>query len=134
MYFVRTLCYDDFEQGYKKCLEELYEDVVWRAWSDNTAILVAVSSITRRIIGTAAGIFIWKMGHGGRCVCLIEDVAVDPDYRGLGIGPDLVARLVAHAKHVNAYKVILNCDEDVFEWYQKQGFEQHGYAMRLSLE
>lgn len=133
MYRIRAAVASDFDQGLKSCLQAFTDDVIWLEPAANEVLIVAVSDMLGSVIGTAKGIMEEKMIHG-RCCMHIEDVAVDPDYRGMGIGKALVDSLVEYARVMQAYKVVLNCDEDVFEWYRKMGFDQYGYSMRLSLE
>lgn len=86
-----------------------------------------------RIIGTTTLFVEQKMLHGGRCVGHIEDVVVDKDWRGKGIGESLVKKAIEKAKRTDCYKIILDCTEEVAPFYEKLGFKKHNTGMRLDL-
>lgn len=73
-----------------------------------------------------------KFIHGGKRVGHLEEVVVDRDYRGEGLGERIV-RYVAHEAitRLGCYKVILNCVEDNIGFYQKTGFRLDTVGMRL---
>lgn len=45
-----------------------------------------------------------------------------PDYQGMGIGTELVRRMLEQVGHL--YMVDLVCDRDVADFYVKQGFSE----------
>ncbi len=73
--------------------------------------------------------FIHNMGKVGH----IEDVVVDKETRGRGLGKKIVEELTKVAKEKGCYKVILNCSEENIGFYQKSGFEQKNYEMVIRL-
>jgi len=74
------------------------------------------------IKGTISTIIEQKMIHNGGLVCHIEDVVVHEKYRGQKIGQQLMDYAISHAKRNKCYKIILNCNDNVEEFYQKMGF------------
>jgi glucosamine-phosphate N-acetyltransferase len=56
-----------------------------------------------------------KVGH-------IEDIVVDKELNGKGIGKQLINELSEYAKNNGCYKVILDCKEDISLFYEKCGF------------
>jgi glucosamine-phosphate N-acetyltransferase len=70
-----------------------------------------------------------KFIHQCKCVGHIEDIIVDKNYRGNGIGKILIEYLICEAQEFNCYKVILNCDESSQLFYQKIGFESKNMEM-----
>ena len=68
---------------------------------------------------------------------LLEDVYVDENFRGKGIGTELVKRAIELARKLNCYKIIATSRferENVHEFYQKLGFEKFGYEFRMDLK
>jgi len=68
---------------------------------------------------------------------LLEDVFVDENYRGRGIGTELVKKAIEVAKQLNCYKIIATSRFErgnVHEWYQKLGFKKFGYEFRMDLK
>jgi glucosamine-phosphate N-acetyltransferase len=86
-----------------------------------------------RIIGTGTIIIEPKIIHGGKNVGHIEDLVVDNEYRNKGIGKTILNKLIEIGKDKHCYKIILNCDKDIKEFYEKNGFENKNIEMSLYL-
>ena len=69
--------------------------------------------------------------HSGKNVGHLEDIEVDPLYRNKGIGKNITNYLIRYAKTHNCYKTILNCDEDKIKYYEKFGFKNNNFEMKL---
>ena len=52
----------------------------------------------------------------------IPHLSVLPDYHGMGIGAELVRRMLKQVGHL--YMIDLVCDRDVADFYVKQGFSE----------
>jgi GNAT superfamily N-acetyltransferase len=68
---------------------------------------------------------------------LLEDVYIDENYRGKGIGTELVKRAIELAKNLGCYKIIATSRferNNVHEWYEKLGFKKWGYEFRMDLK
>ncbi len=63
----------------------------------------------------------------------IEDVVSHKDYRGKGIGADLMERCIKFAKDNNCYKIVLDCSDDNVGFYEKSGFKVSGNYMSIRL-
>lgn len=85
------------------------------------------------LVGTATVYFEQRFSTTKNVAAHIENVVVDEDFRGLGIGSKLVQQAVNFAKGSGAYKIVLNCDRDKVEFYQKFGFKEHDVGMRIDL-
>ena len=78
------------------------------------------------IIGVASIHIIYKLS---RTLGLIEDVAVEKDHRGKGIGKSLVEKLIEIGKQKNCDKIVLNTSEKNSKFYEKIGFEKNEIQM-----
>ena len=78
------------------------------------------------IIGVASIHIIHKLS---RTLGLIEDVAVNKDHRGKGIGKSLVEKLIEIGKQKNCDKIVLNTSEKNSKFYEKIGFEKNEIQM-----
>jgi len=78
------------------------------------------------IIGVASIHVIYKLS---RTLGLIEDVAVNKDHRGKGIGKSLVEKLIEIGKQKNCDKIVLNTSEKNSKFYEKIGFEKNEIQM-----
>ncbi|OWZ84799.1 ribosomal protein S18-alanine N-acetyltransferase [Natranaerobius trueperi] len=61
--------------------------------------------------------------------CHITNIAVDPNYRGIGVGRVVLISLLTHAKERGATRATLEVrksNESAIRLYQKLGFEQLG--------
>ena len=68
---------------------------------------------------------------------LLEDVFVEEDLRGKGIGSELVRRVIAEAKDRRCYKLIATsryARPKVHELYQELGFQDHGKEFRMDFD
>ena len=66
----------------------------------------------------------------------MEDVFVDEKMRGLGVGGDLVARVIGGARDAGCYKIICASRHErlaVHKLYERIGFKNHGLEFRLDL-
>lgn len=67
---------------------------------------------------------------------LLEDVYVDENYRGQGVGSELVKKVIEMAKEKNCYKIIATSRTSrakVHEFYKRLGFEEYGVEFRINL-
>lgn len=66
----------------------------------------------------------------------VEDVFVDTQYRGQGIGKALVEAVIEEAKKEKCYKLICtsrHAKQKLHGWYQQLGFSEHGVEFRIDL-
>ena len=94
----------------------------------NHIIHVAIDG--KKIVGTTTLFIEQKFIHDGGLVGHIEDVVVRKDYEGKGIGIKLVTSMLERAKEKNCYKTILDCKDDVKQFYERIGFKRESNCMR----
>lgn len=93
--------------------------------------LIYVAIIDEKVVGTATLILEQKFIRNGAICGHIEDVAVHSTYQNKGIGKQLINKLIEVAKENKCYKVILDCNADLIDYYQKLGFKPSDFHMRL---
>ena len=86
------------------------------------------------IIGMVKVIYEKKIIHNFSSVAHIEDFVIHSKYRGFGFGKMAVQLIVNHAKNGGCYKVILNCNDEVKEFYEKCGFSHKNHQMAIYFE
>ena len=60
----------------------------------------------------------------------IEDIVVDSNYRGYGLARIILDTLKTYAlQHRKCYKIILDCKEDLIQFYEKNDFIVKGVQM-----
>lgn len=93
---------------------------------DNQSNFGFVAINNETIIGFASIHVIEKLN---RRSCLIEDVVVDKNERGKGIGKLLIEHLINFSKSKSCDKIILNSKESNIPFYNKLGFVQNEIQM-----
>ena len=66
---------------------------------------------------------------------LLEDVFVDDNMRGQGIGTDLIKKVIKAAEEAGCYKLIATSRKErskVHELYERLGFVEHGKEFRIN--
>ena len=96
--------------------------------NSNQIIQVAIDD--KKIVGCITLLIEQKFIHDGGLVGHIEDVVVRKDYEGKGIGMKLVTSMLEYAKRKNCYKTILDCKDDVKQFYERIGFKHESNGMR----
>jgi len=98
----------------------------------NIRIFVAIKD--SNIVGSITAIIEQKFIHNGGKICHIEDVVTRKGFEKLGIGSQLVEKVLELAKNEKCYKVILNCSEYNLKFYENLGFYKHDIGMRYNIE
>ena len=96
-----------------------------------------VAEVDRQIVGSFALLIMDNLGHLGAPSAIVEDVVVDPALQGQGIGRAMMDFAVARAREKRCYKMVLSSNakrERAHAFYERLGFERHGYSFRLMLE
>ena len=94
----------------------------------NPKSIFIVVEINNIIVGVASLYIIEKLT---RKMGLIEDVAVDSNHRGKGIGIKLIQNLTSEAKNMGCDKIVLNSSKDNISFYEKSGFKVNEIQMVL---
>lgn len=82
-----------------------------------------------KIIGSGTVILEPKIIRSGKYVGHIEDIVIDPNFRGKYIGQTILSILKSYCETKNCYKVILDCDPDLQTFYEKNDFKLKGIQM-----
>jgi|TARA_B100000029_G_scaffold222713_1_gene220549 glucosamine-phosphate N-acetyltransferase len=137
---IREIQEGDVEKGFLESLDFLRKasdvdkskanDILKKIIQDQNHIIhVAVDG--DKIVGSTTLLVEQKFIHDGGLVGHIEDVVVRKDYEGKGIGMKLVISLLDVAKEKKCYKTILDCKDDVKQFYERIGFKHESNGMRF---
>ena len=134
--FTNTLCdqlielYNNFgendELNYENCktvLKNILEN-------NNHNIFLYIDS-SNNILGALTLIVEQKFIHNGKCAAHIEDFVVKQEVRGQHIGKDLMHYAKHYAKDHNCYKIILDTNSKLENYYNSYGFVNKGTTMAL---
>jgi len=105
---------------------EQYKDTLIKIENNST---IWVIDENNKLIGTATIIYEHKFIHNIVKSAHIEDVCIDINHRNKGLGNLLVNFLVNEANKEKCYKIKLDCDPKLENFYKKSGLENNGIQM-----
>jgi len=136
---IREIEEDDLEKGFLETLDFLRNTSsidknkakeILKKIKQNPNHIIYVAIDDKKIIGSTTLLIEQKFIHNGGLVGHIEDVVVRKDYERKGIGIKLVTSMLERAKEKNCYKTILDCKDDVKQFYEIIGFKRESNCMR----
>ena len=135
-YEIRKLEKSDYYKGYFYLLNQLtnspcitYDNFCKQFDLVNSRIYVIEDN--NQIIASGTLLIERKFIHNISLVGHIEDIIVSNQYRGKKVGKQIINYLINIAKKENCYKIILNCKENIKEFYEKNGFKNNGLQMTI---
>ncbi len=144
-FILRELKEEDFSNGFFETLSnlskvgnigneiELAKEILKKINKDkNYRIVIAEDKNNHQVVGTATLLIEQKFIHNGGKAGHIEDVVTRKGYEGKGIGKEIMKELIKISKENGCYKIILDCDEKVINFYEKIGFRKHSIMMRIN--
>ena len=132
---IREIDYNDFDKFLKLLSQlnnqlDLNEDnfkhyLLSIKRDGNKFIMIIEDTINNNIemVGTCTIIIEKKIIHNYGLVAHIEDFVINKNYRGKKYGSILLKEMIKIANNLNCYKIILNCKEEIKNFYIKNGFE-----------
>lgn len=120
---IRELAESDYNQVielWTKSLSNKFDNEINTSHLSDPGSITLVSVDNNTITGVASLYIIKKLT---RTLGLIEDVVVNENYRGKGIGKKLVEKLIGLAADKKCDKTVLNSSEQNSEFYKKIGFK-----------
>ena len=136
---IREIEEDDLEKGFLETLDFLRNassldknkaKEILKKIKQNPNHIIHVAIDDEKIVGSTTLFIEQKFIHDGGYVGHIEDVVVRKDYERKGIGIKLITSMLERAKEKNCYKTILDCKDDVKQFYERIGFKRESNGMR----
>ena len=136
---IREIREGDLENGFLETLDFLRKasdldknraKEILEKIKQNSNQIIQVAIDDKKIVGCITLLIEQKFIHDGGLVGHIEDVVVRKDYEVKGIGMKLVTSMLEYAKRKNCYKTILDCKDDVKQFYERIGFKHESNGMR----
>jgi glucosamine-phosphate N-acetyltransferase len=132
---IREINFNDFKKIFKlfnqlndklnNC-EDLFKDYLLRIKSDNSKYILIIEdeiNDVTELVGTCSILIEQKIIHDYGIVAHIEDLIIDEKYKGKKYGSVLLKEVIDIAKNLDCYKIILNCKDEIKDFYIKNGFE-----------
>ena len=98
---------------------------------------IFVALADEKVVGTYELLIMDNLAKGGRKSGVVEDVAVSPQYREHGVGRAMMMHACEECRKASCYKFVLSSNlkrADAHAFYEKLGFEKHGFSFRVELE
>jgi GNAT superfamily N-acetyltransferase len=89
------------------------------------------------VVGTFTLLIVNHLSHRGARSLIIEDVVVQTNWQGKGVGRQMMEFAVARGKQLHCYKLVLSSSlrrERAHEFYEHLGFQKHGFSFLLPLD
>ena len=137
---IRKIIESDLKNGFLESLDNLRQTSnleqnsvrnILKKILENENHIIHVAELNGKIVGSTTLLIEQKFIHEGGFVGHIEDVVVNKEFEGQGIGMKLVLSLLDSAKEKKCYKTILNCEDKLIPFYEKIGFKQKSTEMRF---
>jgi len=97
---------------------------------------VYVAMLGRSIVGTFALLIMDNLAHMGAPSGVVEDVVVRTDWRGKGVGKQMMRFAMDRCRERGCYKLALSSNlkrEAAHRFYDGLGFQRHGYSFVVEL-
>ena len=120
--------YNYFEEN-KELNYEKFNDILKKILQNNNHNIFLYIDDINNILGAITLLTEQKFIHNGKCVAHIEDFVVKKEYRSQNIGKDLMNYAINYAKQNNCYKIILDTDTKLVNYYRNYGFVNKGVYM-----
>ncbi|MBA4437523.1 MAG: GNAT family N-acetyltransferase [Nitrosopumilaceae archaeon] len=137
---IREIEEGDFQKGFLNTLDTLREasniskekaSEIFKNIKSNPNHIIIVAEMNDKIIGATTLLIEPKFIHKGGFVGHIEDVVVSKEFQGQKIGEKIIKYVLKVAEKHNCYKTILDCSDDVKQFYEKMGFKYHSNEFRF---
>jgi GNAT superfamily N-acetyltransferase len=103
---------------------------------DPSQLLVVAENDSGEVVGTMQLTFIQYLTYRGGLRAQAEAVFVREDFRGKGIGSELIKFAIAYSKHRGAHLLQLTTDKqrpDAIRFYEKLGFKATHEGMKFHI-
>jgi GNAT superfamily N-acetyltransferase len=97
---------------------------------------VYVAKSGKSIVGTFALLIMDNLAHMGAPSGVVEDVVVHRDWRGKGVGKQMMQFAMNRCRERGCYKLALSSNlkrEAAHRFYDGLGFQRHGYSFIVEL-
>jgi GNAT superfamily N-acetyltransferase len=98
---------------------------------------VYIAVLNDKVVGTLELLIMDNMAHLGTPSGIVEDVVVQSDFRGQGIGKKMMQFALDECRKAGCYKMTLSSNlrrDRAHHFYESLGFKKHGYSFQISFE
>lgn len=139
-YFFRYIELDDYYKGYFDLLAQLTmaNTPTYEEWTERLNkitetkqyfIIVVEHKSSKKIVGTITCLLEYKFIRNLGTICHIEDFVVDSHHRKMRLGSKLLSIAKEIAIINKCYKILLDCEDNLVEFYSKNGYSRKSSGM-----
>jgi len=106
-------------------------EVLFQKMSSYPNYTVYVAEQEHQVIGTFALLIMDNLAHRGTPSGIVEDVAVQENLQGKGIGRQMMQYAMQVCSEAGCYKLVLSSNQKRVEahaFYESLGFDKHGFS------
>lgn len=123
--------YTQYKELIKSTINKEYFDIFINTVLNDNHIIMVLEDENEKLIGTGTILIEEKLTYGGCRMGHIENILIDEKYRRNGYGEQLVNKLLEISKGKKCYRVDLNCNSELEEFYKKNGFGKKHICMNI---
>ncbi len=127
--------YSQLGQDDGAVLDQLEAGLIWERMQTYPDYRIYVSLADGRVVGTFALLIMDNIAHCGARSAVLEDVVVEEQLRGRGIGRQMMRYAVSLCREKGCYKMSLSSNrnrESAHRFYESLGFALHGYSFSMT--
>ena len=112
------------------------EHLFARVLSDEHQTTLVAEEDGEAVVGTLVVAVLPSLAHGGAPYAVVENVVVDEEARGRGVGAALARAAMDGAREAGAYKLALTTNakrEDAHRFYRELGFRETHLGFEVAL-
>lgn len=109
--------------------QEYFENFLYNILNENHIIIVLKKD--NNIIGSGTILIENKLTYNGCKMGHIENIIIDEKYRKQGYGEELVKYLLKICNDRKCYRVDLNCNSELENFYKKNNFNKKHICMNI---
>ena len=131
---LRLYAQPDFDDGH--VLDDGEAEALFAQFASYPDYKIYVAEVEGRVVGSFALLVMLNLGHRGAPSAIIEDVVVDPQWQGRGLGAKMMKAAMALAREKGCYKLVLSSNAKrvrAHAFYERLGFERHGVSFSVAL-
>ena len=126
----------DIDDGVVLLIEAARDILARFALYPDYRLFVAVDD-AGQILGSYVLLIMDNIGHMGAPSAIVEDVVVDPQTHGQGIGTAMMRHAMTEAAARCCYKIVLSSNEKrqrAHAFYEGLGFKRHGWSFHVGID
>ena len=131
---LRLYAQPDFDNG--EVLDDAQARALYARFLTYPDYKIYVAEEGGRIVGSFALLVMLNLGHCGAPSAIVEDVVVDPQMQGRGVGAAVMRAAMDLARDKGCYKLVLSSNAKrvrAHAFYERLGFTRHGISFSVIL-